>query len=95
MCSLTADGQPLFVAQPTIRVEIRQPLDVHGDLSTKIPLDLVLGVEDGSNCRDFLLGEAVGLLVPVDTGLIGDLLRARPSDSEDVGQRDFNPLRFR
>ncbi len=83
------------MTQSAVRIEIGEPLDVHGDLTPKITLDLVPGVEYASNRRDLLLVEIVGLLVPFDAGLVDNLLGARPADANDVGARDFHPLRFR
>jgi hypothetical protein len=76
------------MTQAAIAAEIHQPLDVHGDLTTEVTLDLVALLEELADSDDLTLAELVGPDVRVNPRLRADLQRRGPPNAEDVLERD-------
>jgi hypothetical protein len=74
MRSLTANRHTPPVPKPAITAEIHKPLDVHGDLSSQIPFDLVVAVNYAANSVDLFFGEKICLGIAVHVGLVQNLL---------------------
>src|SRR5262249_45270568 len=90
--ALAADRQTLPVAQAAIAAEVHEPLDVHGDLTAEIALDLVVGLDDLADGAGLLLGEVLGPGGQGDARLGHDVLGGLVADPVDVLEGDHHPL---
>src|SRR5262249_40555077 len=79
-------------AQPLIRPDLHLALDVRGDLTAQVTLDLEVGVDERAQTRDFVVGEVAHARVAWEVGLLADRLRRGSADPVDVRQRDLEPL---
>src|SRR5262249_25078463 len=55
-------------------------------------LDLEVGVDPVADARHLLIGEVADPGVGVEVHLVADALRGGAADTEDVGERDLQPL---
>src|SRR4029079_14759359 len=85
-------GGRLAVAQPSVRADLLEALDVQRDLATEIALHRELAVDDLTDLRDLGLGEVAYADRVVHARLIEHLARVGRSDAEDVAERHVNAL---
>ena len=78
-----------------IATEIHETLDVHGNLATKVTLDLDVLVNPLTNSRHFGFREIFGAGVEINIRTGEDCLRRRATYAIDVGQSNLNSLIFR
>jgi hypothetical protein len=71
---LAPNRQSAPVPQAAIAAQVHQALDVHGDFRTQVTFHLVMRINDLPDGVDLAFGKIVALGVPIDTGLIEDLL---------------------
>src|SRR5688500_492446 len=55
--ALATDREAPAVAQATVRAEVDEPLDVHGDHLAELALDPVAALDDLAQARDLVVGE--------------------------------------
>ncbi len=79
------------MAQTAIAADVHQALDVQLNFRTQRPFELQVG-NVRADGRQFIVGEFVGALVPVNLALRQDSLRRRATDAEDVSKGDFDAL---
>src|SRR3569623_1892695 len=84
-CTLTAHRQTTAMTQATIAAEVHQTLDVHGDVATKIALDLALA-DFGTQGFDLRLGQLFDLGFRRDTCRLTDLTGTGATDAVNGGQ---------
>jgi hypothetical protein len=80
------------VAEPLPAADLHLAADVLLHLTAEVALDLEVLVDVGADAVDLFVGEVADAGVAVEAELVADLLRRRPADAEDVGQRDLQPL---
>lgn len=90
--SLTANREPLPMAQATVTTKVHKALDVHGNFLAQVSLDLVILVDALSDPGDFSFSELVSSSVEIDRGFRQYLLRGGPADTVNIGQRNLDPL---
>src|ERR1700674_286084 len=90
--ALPAYRQPTPVAHAPIAPDVHQPLDRARDLAAQVALDLEILLDLLAKFLDVVVGEVLHPRVRVDAGRLQQTLGRGPSDAEDVGQRDFDPL---
>jgi hypothetical protein len=69
----------------TVRTEVHQTFDIHGDLAAKIAFDLEIR-DSSPEIRNFRLGKILYLSIRSNTGCCADLLCARITDTENRRQ---------
>jgi hypothetical protein len=90
--ALTVDRKPFTVANPLVAADLHLPLDVLGDVTAEIALDLEVGVDTGPQAGDLLVGQVTDPGVGTDPGLGAGLLCPGLADAVDIGQRDLETL---
>src|SRR5687767_11940399 len=93
--ALSADRQPLAVAQTAVAAESHQALDVHGHFAAQIALDLVVAVDHFADAADLVLGQLMHALVERQPRLAHDLMGSGEADAVNILQRDHHALRGR
>src|SRR5690349_17424313 len=90
--ALPAHGQVPPVAEPPVRADLLEALDVERHLAAQVALHLVAPVDDVPEPVDLLLRQVPDTGVRVDVGLGQDLLAGGQADTEDVGEGDLHAL---
>src|SRR3954462_8946024 len=90
--ALTVDGEAAAMPEALVAADLDLALDVGGDLAAEVTLDLQVVVDVGAQLRNLFLREIAHARVARDAHAVADLLGARAADSEDVGERDLQPL---
>src|SRR5690606_35255569 len=72
--------------------DLHLALDVLRDLAAQVALDLDVLVDVGAEASDLVIGEVAHTGIEVDVGGRADLLRGRPPDADDVGERGLDAL---
>jgi len=83
--TLAAQRQASPMTNTTVRTEVHQTFDIHGDLAAKIAFDLEI-CNSGPEIRNFRLSKIFYLSFRSDTGCCADLLCARMTDTENRRQ---------
>lgn len=83
------------MAQSAVGAQIHEPLDVRGNISSQISLNLELALEDFPNAQDFGLGKLMRSRFGVDACPGNDVLGRPAADPVDGCQRDSDTLIFR
>ena len=89
---LPAHRKAATMANALITADLDLPLDVLLNLATKVALDLEVLLDVSPNSGGLVLGEILHLGVAAQAQLLADLLGARQTDAEYVGQADLEPL---
>jgi hypothetical protein len=92
---LAPDRQAATMPQAPVRSQIHEPLDVHGDFTSKITLDLERPIDNLTDLGSFHLGELIRIEARIEVAFLDDLLGACPTDPMDVRQRNLKSLIFR
>jgi hypothetical protein len=77
---------------PAVGADLAEPLDRLLALTAQVALDLEFGVDLVAKLCDLAVREVADFGVEGEPEGCGDLARPRAADSEDVGERDFDPL---
>src|SRR3982751_6607165 len=89
---LTPHRQPSAVPDSPVAPDIHQPLDVHGDFGAERALHLHRTLDHLAETRDLGIREIAHSGVRIDSSLSQNAAAGGPSDSEDVGEGDLDPL---
>src|SRR5213078_1180951 len=89
---LAVHGKTTPVPDPTVRADLREPLDRLGALPAQVTFDLEVLVDVLAQLRHFLVREVADLRVRIEAEADRDLVCGRLSDAVDVGQPDLEPL---
>src|SRR5512143_2133584 len=77
------------MAEPAIRPDFLQPLDVQRHLAAQVAFDLVITIDDRADAPHFGFGQVFYADRTVDLRLLQDLGRARRTDAKEVSQGDI------
>src|SRR5687768_12535587 len=80
------------MAHATVAVDLHEPLDVEADVLAEIAFDLPLVGDDLTDLANVVLAQILDPDVAAHAGLVDDPAGARPADSEDVSEANFDPL---
>ena len=80
------------MAQPSVRADVHEALDIHGDLTPEVALDVMLRSNDVPQLGDFLVGEILRPGVWVDLSLSDNFIAYRAPDPVDIGERNLYTL---
>jgi hypothetical protein len=83
-CALSTSWKTATVPKTTVRRDVHQTLDRHLNFSTEISLYLLAVLNNPSNPRDLVLGEAIGSCIEVYSRLSKDLLRLKEADPINI-----------
>jgi len=83
------------VSQAPVRSEIHEPLDIHGNVSAKVALDLKVAFDDLANRRNVLVVQILGFPGRIQPGFLNDLVRTGTSNAVNVREGDFDTFPFR
>src|ERR1700678_4528114 len=86
--TLATGRQVAPVAETTIRLNIDEALDVHGDVFAQISFNLAFVLNHLADAVNLVFAQVLDLLERIHTGRRQDASRARVTDSENIGQRD-------
>src|SRR5690606_3279829 len=89
---LTADGQPLAVADALVATDLDLPANVGLDLAAEVAFDLVVRLDVVTDRHQLGVGELVDAQVGVDPRRLQNLLGAGTANPVDVGEGDLQPL---
>jgi hypothetical protein len=78
------------VADPAVRADVHEPLDVHRGLGPERPLHLVRPLDLGAQARHVRVGEVTDALRGGDPRRLEDLLRRGAPDPKDVSKSDLD-----
>src|SRR5207245_1172473 len=92
MGALPVHGKTAAVANALVTADLDLALDVLGDVTPQVTLDLEVLVDVVAEPADLFVGEVTHPRVSVDAGGGAHLLRPRAADAEDVRQRDLQAL---
>ena len=86
--ALPADRQAAAVAESLVTADVHLALDVLGDLTPEVTLDLELPIHERPDVGDLLIGEILHPGGRVDARALADKARGGTADAVDVGERD-------
>jgi hypothetical protein len=92
MSSLTSDGKPAPVPEPTIATEVHEALDVHSDLSPEVSFNLEVLVDALSDLTDVSVVELLCPLVLGEPSHLTNLRRAMRADAINILKGDHEML---
>jgi hypothetical protein len=92
MSALTAHGKTPLVTETTVTIDVDEPLDVHGDLLAEISFHLATALDHIANGCDLHIRQLLRPDVGGYVSLLEDLEGRCTADSEDVSERDVDPL---
>jgi hypothetical protein len=92
MSALTPDRKPAAMANTLIGANLDLALDVLLNLSAKVPLNLVVGLNQPANLGGLVLGQVFDLGVGVQSQITTDLMGTGESDPKDVRQANLEAL---
>ena len=84
--ALTAAGKSFAVTHASVASDFLEALDVHGDFSAEITFHHIVLADDLADAPDFFICEVAYARVGVDFCSLKDLVRAGPSDTENIGK---------
>ena len=84
--------QRLSMTKPPVASQIHQSLDVHGDLSSEFPFDLVFVVDYFSDVVYLVAAEIVCFDAWINVEPIQDFSGSRSADAINIGQPDLDPF---
>jgi hypothetical protein len=87
--SLTTNREAAAVSQPLIAADLDLALDVLGDVTTKIALDLVVGIDELANTQNFGVTQVANLRVVVDVECLEYVKCPRATDPEDIRETNL------
>ncbi len=80
------------MTKSTVTTEVHQSLDVQSVLTPQITFHLVVGLKELTDSANFAFRQVARTNIEVDVRLAENLLRKRPTYSEDVGKTDDDAL---
>src|SRR5207253_966909 len=92
MGALAVDRQAAAVADALVTADLDLALDVLGDVTPQVTLDLAVVIDVGAEAGDLFVGEIADARRGVDPGALADLPGRGAPDAEDVGERDLESL---
>jgi hypothetical protein len=92
MSALTAHGKTPLVTETTVTIDVDEPLDVHGDLLAEVPFHLTAALDHVANGSDLKVRQLLRPHVGGNICLLKDLESRRAANSEDISERDVDPL---
>src|SRR4051812_42408891 len=92
MRTLPADRKTAAMTNATIRPDIHQALDVHGDFGAERAFSLEVAIDHLTQLIHVGVREIANAQVHVDTGLLENLAGTATANAVDVGQTDLNLL---
>src|SRR5688572_19363106 len=90
--ALPAHRQTPAMPDPTVRTDVHQSLDVHGDLGSQRALDAIFLLDHLSQTTDVGVGKVANALLAVDTRLGEDVDRVLAANAVNVGQANLDLL---
>jgi hypothetical protein len=92
MGALAANRKIPAMAQTTEAANFHQPLDVHGGLFPKVPLDAALFLNDLCDFTHFVFRQILDTHIRIHARLLENHSSAVITNAIDVGQTRFNAL---
>ena len=92
MGALSANRQPLTMAQAAIAGQIHQTLDVHRCGAAQITFNGVLRIDRFADLQHFLIAQILHAAGMIDPDLVRNLLGLVGPDTMNIGQRDDHAL---
>jgi hypothetical protein len=89
---LTAQRKPAAMSQSAIRSDIDQSLDIHCHFTSKITLDAIFLIHNLAQASYLVVGKIANAGIGIDASSLQQQLARVESDTENVGQPDFNTL---
>ena len=77
------------MAKSAIAADVHQAFDVRLHFASHRTLDLMVGLDDRPDRRDFIVIQLTDLLAKIDAGLGEDRVSSRAADAENVRQADL------
>src|SRR6188472_2246099 len=89
---LTPHRQPATVPNAAIAPDVHQPLDVHGDFGAEGSFHLDRTLDHLAKARHFRVRKIAHAGIRIDAGLTQNAAAGGPTDSENVGKGNLDPL---
>ena len=80
------------MTEAAIAADLHQALDVHGNLTAQVALNLQVVVNVVTDLTDILFGQVLNARIRIDTGRLDDIVRNLAANAVDIGQGDLNSL---
>jgi hypothetical protein len=84
--------QTTAMTQPTITADIHEALDIHSNLTPKITLNRVIGINDFTQASELGLGEILASGIGIHPGPAQYLVASSTPNAIDIRQTDLNTL---
>jgi hypothetical protein len=83
------------VPYPAVAVDFLQTLDIHGNLTAQISLDMIMRFDFLTKFRNIIVCQILGARIGVYTCRRKDFLGGAAADAINIGKGNFNPLLIR
>jgi len=83
------------MAQPSIRANIHQALDIHRNLTPQTSLDVVIVFDHMPEFGHILVRESMHPRIRIDAGFLKYLRSGSMANPKNITQANFNPFAFR
>jgi hypothetical protein len=80
------------MAEPTIRSNVDQTLDVHRNFAPEVTLNAIFFIDNFAQPEDFIVGQVTDARVRINTGSLQQGLTRVEPNSENVCQPNFHTL---
>ena len=90
MGTLTVHRKAATMAQTTVTANIHQTLDVAGNFTAEVTLNLVGSFKLFTDFIHFISRNVINITRPIDAGGIKDFQSRSTADAVNVGQRNIN-----
>ena len=77
------------MAQSAITTKVHEPLNIHGNFTTSIALDLVFVVDDVTDTPNFHFCQVISAGIEINAGLGQNLLGGGTANAIDVSESHF------
>jgi hypothetical protein len=92
MSSLPSGREAAPVAQSSIRADVHEPLDIHGNRLAEISFNHPVSLDNVPDTNGFIFGQVLHLGINIDGGLLTNLGCPAFADAEYVCQTNLNPF---
>ncbi len=89
---LAAAGQPRTMPAPSIRSEIHEPFDIHGDLATPVTLNNVIIFNDLPDPGDIITVQVIAVHLIRQIDLIKNVASRAQPNTKNTGERSIHML---